>query len=186
MAQQVPQAGQQKLVAVAGTRCVSRSGQDLHRPGPGDGLDSAPPDVPASVSMGRFNRRRSATSICASRRSGVSSPDLLASAQRLDDRLEVEEVVARQGALGEQRPFQAAEHADAEVVEDAAVRVRLPAELADVGADVGAGQLQRREEPGEGRRGGDGHRHGRQADVDAVDAERCRPAAGAPSAGRRG
>ena len=45
-----------------------------------------------------------------------------------------------------------------------------PRQLVDVGADVGTGQLQRWKEAGEGGRGGDGHRHGGQSDVDAVDA----------------
>ena len=64
---------------------------------------------------------------------------------------------------------QPAEHADAEVVEDAAVRERLPSELAAAGADVATRQLQGGKEPGKRRRRGDGHRHGRQADAQAVD-----------------
>src|SRR5947209_17072969 len=91
--------------------------------------------------------------------------------QRLDDSLKIDEVVTGEGTVSQEWPFQAAEHADAEVVEDASVSVRLPAEFTDVSADFRPRQLQRREEPGEGRRGGNGHRHGGQPDVDAVDAE---------------
>ena len=172
MAHQVPEDGQHDGVAVAGTRRVSRSGQDFSRPGPGDSLGPRPArragvgehGLVQSPPLDHQDLREPAQWCFLAGLAGLP--------QRLDERLEVEEVISRQGALGQERPFQAAEHADAEVVEDAAVGVRLPAELAVAGADVRARQLQGREEPGEGRRGGDGHRHRGQADVDAVDAER--------------
>ena len=114
-------------------------------------------------------------------------PPARRSALNFDSLADVADQHAVQAALvRRQQLFEAAEHADAEVVEDAAVRVRLPAELAAACADIRAGQLQRREEAGERRRGGDGHRHGGQADVDAVDAKRAVPVAAASSTARRG
>src|SRR6516164_7517751 len=47
--------------------------------------------------------------------------------QRLDDRLKIEEVVAGQRTLCHERPFQVAEHPDAEVVKYASVGIRLRA-----------------------------------------------------------
>ena len=78
-----------------------------------------------------------------------------------------QDAVERVSPLEQRR--QPAEHADAEVVEDAAVGVRLPAELAAAGADVAARQLQGRKEPGKRRRRGHRHRHGRQAHLVLVD-----------------
>jgi hypothetical protein len=92
-------------------------------------------------------------------------------AQRLKHRREVEEVVPAQPAVRQKRSLQDAEHANAEVVEHRAVRVRVAVELAALRADVGAGQFQRREEPGERRRRGDGHGHRRQPHAGALEAD---------------
>ena len=150
------------------------------------GWGLAPPDCSALVSDNRSGRLQAATMIWPSRRNGRFLAGLACRAQCLDDGLKIEEVVAGQRSLGQKRPFQAAEHPDAEVVEYATVGVRLPAELAAAGADVCARELERREEPGEGRRGGDGHRHGGQPDVDSLDANGVLPVAGASSTGRSG
>ena len=92
----------------------------------------------------------------------------LSVAKRRDERREVDEVVPRQAALGQERPFEVPEHPNAEVVEHPAVRVGVPAEFTGTGADVGPGKLEGRKKAREGRRRGDGHGDGRQAELQPV------------------
>ena len=98
---------------------------------------------------------------------------LAGAAKRLDERSEIDEIVARQMVLGHERPFEAAKHADAEIVENAAVGEHLPTEFAGIGADIASVQLDRRKESGKGRRRGDRHRHGGEPDFDLLAAERA-------------
>src|SRR5262249_12370613 len=72
--------------------------------------------------------------------------------QRFQGLAQIEKVIAAKRTFRQERPFQAAEHADAEVVENTSVGVSLAAEIARAGANFSARQLQRREEPGVGRR----------------------------------
>ena len=111
----------------------------------------------------RMSLARMAVRIDAARASAALNFDPLADVADQDS--------VQTALLWRQQLLEEAEHADAEVVEDAAIRVRLPAELADAGADVGSGKLERREKAGESRRGGDGHRHRGQADVKMVHAK---------------
>ena len=172
MAQDIPQAGRQSLLTIAlvGYKWRRRN-------------------VARSPPVGKQQRVWSA----AGRRKDVREPsqrrlfaDFAGLSQRLDDRLEIEEVILGKRTFRQERPFQAAEHTYAEVVEDAAVRVSLPAELAGAGADVRPRQLQRREKSRESRRSGDGHRHGGQPDVDSLDAKRGSPIGDGSSVSRSG
>src|ERR1043166_751929 len=83
----------------------------------------------------------------------------------------IEEVIRGKRAFGQDLRLQATKHTHAKVVENSSVRIRLTAEFASGYANVGTGQFYRREESREGRRSGDGHCHGGQPGLNAVDAD---------------
>ena len=91
--------------------------------------------------------------------------------QRGDDVFKFQEVILAQGSgVADPRLFDAAEHAESQVVVDASIRKRLLAVLARRRAYLPTVDFKGWEEAGECRRRGDRHRHGRQAHSHRLEA----------------